>query len=140
MRFLGNSAGRCLFRGETRGDLNVYYWMELIGDFIGVGFISTSDLLLMMALYVLLVILYLCTYRIKRLRAKLGALLLWNGLIRLFMEIYLETTLLSMHNLKNLEWRPDTPLYTASNLLAIFFFALVFVLPIFLLYFFRKRI
>ena len=96
--------------------------------------------LLIIALYALLVIVYVTTYCIKSVRMRLGALLLWNGLIRLMMELYLETALLSMHNVVNLEWFSDSPLYISSNILAIVFLILVVVLPMYLIYFFCERI
>ena len=93
----------------------------------------------MIAFYFVLVIAYFCTYCLKKVHMRLSALLLWNGLIRLFIELYLETALLSMYNVHNLEWPSNSPLHIASNILAIIFLTLVGAIPIFLLYFFYQR-
>ena len=91
----------------------------------------------MLAFFALLVVLYLCFYCLKALRRRLSASLFWNGLIRLFMEVYLESVLLSIHNLKNIVWQ-DSSLHIASNILAIVFVLVFCLLPLFLLYFFSK--
>ena len=93
----------------------------------------------MIGFYTFLLILYLLTYKIKKIRNKLSAHLFWNSLLVLFMEMYMETALLSMLNLSSLEW-PEQSLFVASNVLAIFFFALVIVIPIFITVFHCKRI
>ena len=85
----------------------------------------------MIAIYFALGIAYVCTFCcMKRVHKRLGTLLIWNGLIRVFMELYLELALLSLHNVTNLEWPSNSPLYLASNILAIFFLGLVCVIPI----------
>ena len=91
----------------------------------------------MLAFFALLVGLYMCVYCLKALRRRLAALLFWNGLVRLFMEVYLEAVLLSIHNLKNIVWY-DSSLDSASNILAIIFVLVFCLLPLFLLYFFSK--
>ena len=91
----------------------------------------------MLAFFALLVVLYFCFYCLKPLRRRLSASLFWNVLIRLFMEVYLETILLSIHNLKNIVWK-DSSLHIASNILAIVFVLVFCLVPLFLLYFFGK--
>ena len=92
----------------------------------------------MLALFALLVVMYFCFYCLEALRRKIAASLFWNGLIRLFMEVYLEAVLLSIHNLKNIVWH-DSSLHIASNILAIVFVLVFCLLPLFLLYFFGKN-
>ena len=92
----------------------------------------------MLAFFALLVVLYLCFYCLKALRRRLAASLFWNGLIRLFMEVYLEAVLLSIYNLKNIVWH-DSTLHIASNILAIVFVLVFCLLPLFLLNFFSKH-
>ena len=91
----------------------------------------------MLAFFALLVVLYICFYCLKALRRRLATLLFWNGLIRLFMEVYLEAVLLSVHNLKSIVWY-DSSLHIASNILAIIFVLVFCLLPLFLIYFFGK--
>ena len=86
----------------------------------------------MLAFFALLVVLYICFYCLKALRRRLATLLFWNGLIRLFMEVYLEAVLLSVHNLKSIVWY-DSSLHIASNILAIIFVLVFCLLPLFLL-------
>ena len=85
--------------------------------------------LLMIAFYAFLIIIYLCFHYFKTVRRKLATILFWNGLIRLFMELYEEAALLCLHNLKSIEW-PGSMLHTASNILAILFAISVWLVPL----------
>ena len=84
----------------------------------------------MLAFNITLVLVYPLLFGCKTVRQKLQKMLFWNGLIGLFMELYMELGLLSMYNLNKLEWKSGSTLYTASNVLAIVSMALVSALPL----------
>ena len=63
--------------------------------------------LLMIAFYSALIFAFFLLYWCEPARRKLSHALFWNGLIRLFMELYLELALLSILNIANLDWNPS---------------------------------
>ena len=88
--------------------------------------------------YTVLVIVFLIFYWIKSLRARLGTFLIWNALLRLFMETYLESTLLSTLNVHMIDWNTDFTTILVSNILAVTYLTLFSVVPPILLYKFCK--
>ena len=58
----------------------------------------------LIALYLLIVIIHYALFCVKSLRLKLASLLFWNGLIRVFMEVYHEAALLSVLNVHTVDW------------------------------------
>lgn len=68
----------------------------------------------------------------KKLRSKLANHLYWNGLIRFFMEIYLELVVLSMLNLPRLAWSAGSAMQISSSVLACAFMALSVLVPVIL--------
>ena len=91
------------------------------------------------SLIVVLVVTYLigrCSKRFHNLNKKLKYYLFWNGSIRLFMEAYIDFSLFSMLNIKDIQWPDDGILtaVTASNYLAYACFGLCCSVP-FLLFF-----
>ena len=87
------------------------------GSTIFVDNMGTS--LWMQACFILLIIIFITLYCVKCLRARLGAFLIWNGLLRLFMESYLESTLLSTLNIHRIDWNTDFTAILVSNILSI---------------------
>ena len=59
-----------------------------------------------------------CTNRIACLVNKLSTYLFWNGLIRLFMEIFFEVAFASALNLYTVDWDSPFPSVKYSNLLS----------------------
>lgn len=97
--------------------------------------------LLMIALYGLLFTVYwlTCCLRSSKARTVLAKHMFWNGPIRLFMELYLETTLLSMLNVRSLSWTPKTGLSVSSNVLALVFLTAAVSLPVLICAFLCRR-
>jgi hypothetical protein len=64
----------------------------------------------------------------------------WNGFMRFFTEGYLDFCMLSLLNLKSLDWSNEIPAVTASNYIAITLTAIVCMLPVFILVFYMFKI
>ena len=86
---------------------------------------------------IILTILYLlfcyCCKRYPQLAAKLKQHIHYNGQIRFFIELYFDVILFSALNLKTADWGSPNALVIFSNILAVIFMALNFVLPMTLL-------
>lgn len=74
--------------------------------------------------------------RAATLEQKLRRYLYWNGLIRFFIEVYLDFTLLAFINLRDFEWDSSFSSVTFCNLLAVNVVIAISVLPIALISFF----
>ena len=98
-----------------------------------------QSLLMLTAYCVLFIVYWLTICCSKSLKKRLAMHLFWNGPIRLFMEVYLETALLSVLNLKNLTWSTDSALVISSNVLAIILMVFILTVPVFLISFKCKR-
>ena len=74
--------------------------------------------------------------KLTKLAVKLNGYLYVNGTIRLFMEAYLDLTLVTFLNIDYFDWNNKIPANIASNMLAAFFAVAVVVFPITLLIYF----
>ena len=59
--------------------------------------------------------------------------LYWNGIVRLFMEIYMNLTLFSLLNLKTIEWGTNLPAVNFSNTFAILAIIVAATAPVLLI-------
>ena len=59
--------------------------------------------------------------------------LYWNGIVRMFMEIYMNLTLFNFVSLVNLDWNTNLPAVNFSNTFAIVGTLVVFIAPVILL-------
>ena len=73
--------------------------------------------------------------KVKKANDKLGDYLFWNGTLRLFMELYMEVTLLTLFNLKVIDWETGFKAVFFNNLFVIIMTGAVLVVPIILLIF-----
>ena len=73
--------------------------------------------------------------KVKKATDKLGGYLFWNGTIRLFIELYMEVTLLTLFNLKALKWEAGFKAVIFNNLLVVTMTGAVLAVPIILLIF-----
>ena len=98
-----------------------------------------SRLLVIMA-YILAAFTCLVLYKVKRVWNCLGPIIYWNGLIRLFLELYRDLALLSILNLYTAEWDSAYSSVRFSNSLSATFFAIIMSVPIILaVLMYRKR-
>ena len=89
------------------------------------------------------VVLFLVAKKLKKLSKAstwLTDFLYWNGLIRFFMEGYLEFFMMSVLNSKALYWRRELQSVTASNVLSFISMTLLIILPIFFMFFYMRNI
>ena len=59
--------------------------------------------------------------------------LYWNGIVRMFMEIYMNLTLFNFVSLVNLDWETNLPAVNFSNTFAIVGTIVAFIAPVILL-------
>ena len=78
--------------------------------------------------------------RITSLKDKLRYYLFWNGTIRIFMECYLDFTLMSLLNLREMFWQENLMAVTICNWFAIVMTVLCFVIPIILFVYLDRNI
>ena len=86
----------------------------------------------------LLFILYILFIKCKRINAKLGKYIFWNGSIRLYIEVYFEISLLSLLNInhiENNEYFTDFESSSYSNILSIIYASTIVSIPVFLMMF-----
>ena len=76
----------------------------------------------------------------KWLFKKLSPHLFWNGLIRLFIEVFQEVALIGALNLHTVEWSSSFMTVEYSNYLALIFTSLIFLVPIGLTVFYCRRL
>lgn len=76
---------------------------------------------------------------INKFRAYLNSKLIWNGCIRLFMEVYMDTTLLAVLNAYTADWGNSSLVVKYSNYLSVTFLALSAVAPLLLICHYRCR-
>ena len=93
---------------------------------------NIGSCLLMIMLYILLAIMCLFLYNVKSIWNKLGPKLYWNGLIRLFLELYQDLALLSFLNLYTAEWDSVYDYVCYSNNLSAAVFTVVLAVPLIL--------
>ena len=91
------------------------------------------------AFFILLIIILIMFYWLKCLRTRLGAFLAWNALIRLFMESYLESTLLSTLNIYTIDWSTKFTAILVSNVFSIVWLTIFSIVPLILVYKFWKK-
>ena len=145
---LMNIANLDLFPTAILEDL-IYYLPEPVEfniNFAANGIESTlfisnigSSLLVIIA-NILAAIICLVLYKVKRVWNYLGPIIYWNGLIRLFLELYRDLALLSFLNLYTAEWDSVYSSVRFSNSLSATFFTIVVLVPIILaVLMYRKR-
>ena len=66
----------------------------------------------------------------KKATDRLGDYLFWNGTLRVFMELYMELTLLTLFNLKALKWDAGFKAVAFNNVLVLIMTGAVFAVPI----------
>ncbi len=78
--------------------------------------------------------------KMKRISEKLRYYLFWNGSIRIFLEGYLDYTMLALMNLREMFWLEGVAIVSISNYFAIFMASLSFLLPFFFFIFLFKNV
>ena len=78
--------------------------------------------------------------KVDQASSKISKFLYWNGLIRLYMEIYLDLAICALLNLKTMYWEEKLSAVSFSNVLAIISVACLGIIPIFLIVFFRWKL
>lgn len=88
-------------------------------------------------LHVFLFVLYLVLKQLAKLCPKvsiavdkLGGYLFWNGTLRIFMELYMEVTLLTFLNLKALKWEKSFAAVNVNGVLVIVMTVAILAVPI----------
>ena len=66
----------------------------------------------------------------KNIQTKLGSYLYWNGLLRLYMEIFFDIAMLSVLNMYTVNWDTKFHAVQLSNIVSVLFLILVGTLPI----------
>ena len=79
-------------------------------------------------------------YKNERIWNFFGPIIFWNGLIRLFMELYQDLALMSFLNLKSAEWDSVYPSVRYSNYLSALFLAIILAVPVLLGYVLYKNV
>ena len=80
-------------------------------------------------------------HRVQRLESKIARYLYWNGLIRFFMEAYLDFFMFSLLNIKTMGDHDDRFLIVmASNCLSVILLTLSLVLPVVMCIFWAYRL
>lgn len=72
--------------------------------------------------------------------AKIGNYLYWNGVFRLYMEVYFDITLLSLLNMHMLDWQTEFVAIQASNVISVVTLALISVVPVYFFVFYLKKL
>ena len=90
-----------------------------------------SSLLVIMA-NILIAIMCVVLYKVKRVWNWLRPIIYWNGLIRLFLELYQDLALLSFLNLYTAEWDSVYDYVCYSNNLSAAVFTVVLAVPLIL--------
>ena len=91
------------------------------------------------AIVIIQVVLYIVSKfwsKASKLENKLRNYLYWNGLIRFFIEAYLDFALLAMINLRSLKWDTFFTAEMLCNIFAVFVIFAIIILPIVLTVFF----
>lgn len=76
-------------------------------------------------------ILSLVFYKNKRVWIKIRKVIYWNGILRLFLELYQDLALQSYLNIMTAEWDSVYPSVQYSNYLSVFVISLVVALPVY---------
>ena len=82
-----------------------------------------------------LLAIYGLTYKFKGCRRRLGGYLLWNTLVRLLVEVYLEMFMLSALNLRTVDWSNPFNFVKYCNIVSIFIVLTLIIAPLILTYF-----
>ena len=80
-----------------------------------------------------------CCNCLHTIRLKLKRKLIWNGLIRLFLEIYADMAMTAFLNLYTADWSTESSVVLFSNVLSVVFLTLAVTVPIILICFFSKN-
>ena len=108
---------------------------------LGIGCYTLACYVAMIVAYFLLLPFAKCSKRVKKFKDKLGEILFWNMLIRLFIELYLDILVYAIINVKTADWEFYDVLYgpTTSNVMSLAFCYSIPILPIILLIFYCRR-
>ena len=96
---------------------------------------NVGSLIWIIFIYIIIAVLSFVLRNVKCIWTRLGSLILWNGMITLFMESYQDVLLVSVLNIYQADW--ETP-YTSekySNILSVIFVVLLSCLTVFFLVF-----
>ena len=90
--------------------------------------------------HILLIVIYLALYKVKRVEHKLRRYLYWNCLIRLYMEVFKDMALLTVLNMHTVNWDSPHASVIFSNYVALLILLLIGLLPpVFLIFFCCKK-
>ena len=76
---------------------------------------------------------------LHRVSSKVRKIIFWNGLIRFYIEIYMDVAVCAFLNLKTMTWNDHLPALNFSNYFAILAVISLCVIPVGLIVFFAKR-
>ena len=109
---------------------NINFAANKIESTLFISNIGFSKLVIMA--FILVAIIGLLFYMVKRVWNWLRPIIYWNGLIRLFLELYQDLALLSFLNLYTAEWDSVYDSVRYSNNLSAIVFAIVLAVPLIL--------
>ena len=78
--------------------------------------------------------------KVNKTSSKISKFLYWNGIIRLFIEVYLDFGVCAFLQIKTMYWDDNLRAVSFGNILAIITVACLGILPIFAIIFFIKRV
>ena len=96
------------------------------------------NFVLFFSLILILLMLKLVHSMIPKMKARVTKLqntIFWNGMIRLFMEAYLDFVLFSLLNIVEMQWPDNIGSIAISNYISILILTLCFMTPVFLIVF-----
>lgn len=101
---------------------------------------NIGSVLVVIIIYTLAALIAAVLFKVKRVWNRLGSVIYWNGLIRLFLELYQDIALLSFLNLKSADWDTVYTSVSFSNYLSAIFITIIIAVPILLgIVLFRNR-
>lgn len=104
---------------------------------------NLGTLFYLLLAYLALIIVQLLLYnvgkkvpKIGQISSKIGIFLYWNGLIRFFMEVYLDYSVSALLNLQAIYWEDELSAVSFCNVLSIIFVILMALIPIYFIAFY----
>ena len=112
--------------------MNAGYDSSLVLPNLGTLLFVLAGQVSLFFVFILVWILAKCCKRIRNTKEKLRYYLFWNGTIRIFMEGYLDFTLMSLLNIREIFWQENLLSVTICNYFAIVMTCLCGLIPIIL--------